>query len=110
LSFFLLYKASRRLHQLEVAPTPSSNSLKTVTRKKLSMSDIQQQIDQELQEARSACDINGTNSPECAAAWDAVEELQAEAAHQRQNNKPKNSLEQYCDDNPEAAECRIYDD
>jgi CP12 domain len=74
------------------------------------MSDIQQKIDEELQEARTACDVKGSTSPECAAAWDAVEELQAEAAHQRQNNKPKNSLEQYCDDNPEAAECRIYDD
>ncbi len=73
------------------------------------MSDIQQKIDQELQEARAVCDTKGGSSPECAAAWDAVEELQAEASHQRQT-KPKNSLEQYCDDNPEAAECRIYDD
>ncbi|NRB06298.1 MAG: hypothetical protein HRU34_02310, partial [Richelia sp.] len=24
--------------------------------------------------------------------------------------KPKNSLEQYCDENPEAAECRVYED
>lgn len=75
----------------------------------ISMSDIQQKIDQELQEARAVCDVKGGTSPECAAAWDAVEELQAEAAHQRQT-KPKNSLEQYCDDNPEAVECRIYDD
>lgn len=73
------------------------------------MSDIQQKIDQELQQARAVCDLKGGTSPECAAAWDAVEELQAEASHQRQT-KPKNSLEQYCDDNPEAAECRIYDD
>lgn len=73
------------------------------------MSDIQQKINEELQEARAVCDVSGGDSPECAAAWDAVEELQAEAAHQRQT-KPKNSLEQYCDDNPEAAECRIYDD
>jgi hypothetical protein len=73
------------------------------------MSDIQQKIDEELQEARAVCDVKGGSSPECAAAWDAVEELQAEASHQRQT-KPKNSLEQYCDDNPEAVECRIYDD
>jgi CP12 domain len=51
----------------------------------------------------------GSNSPECAAAWDAVEELQAEASHQRQE-KPKNSLEKYCDANPEADECRLYED
>ncbi|MFS8120715.1 MAG: Calvin cycle protein CP12, partial [Microcoleus sp.] len=41
--------------------------------------------------------------------WDAVEELQAEASHQKQV-KPKNSLERFCDDNPDAAECRIYDE
>lgn len=73
------------------------------------MSDIQEQIEQERKEARTVCDVNGSNSPECAAAWDAVEELQAEASHQRQV-KPKNSLEKYCDDNPEAAECRVYED
>ncbi|WP_421657861.1 Calvin cycle protein CP12 [Leptothermofonsia sp. ETS-13] len=73
------------------------------------MSDIKAKIEQELAEARAVCDANGSESPKCAAAWDAVEELQAEASHQRQT-KPKNSLEQYCDDNPEAAECRIYDD
>ncbi len=73
------------------------------------MSDIQQKIEEELQQARSVCDVSGSDSAACAAAWDAVEELQAEASHQRQT-KPKNSLEQYCDANPEAAECRIYDD
>ncbi|MDH6060263.1 Calvin cycle protein CP12 [Chrysosporum bergii ANA360D] len=73
------------------------------------MSDIQQTIETEIEQARAVCDISGSNSAECAAAWDAVEELQAEASHQR-NKKPKNSLEQYCDDNPEADECRLYDD
>ncbi|MEO1561578.1 MAG: Calvin cycle protein CP12 [Cyanobacteria bacterium J06632_19] len=73
------------------------------------MSDIKEKIQEELQEARTVCDSSGSNSAECAAAWDAVEELQAEASHQRQS-KPKNSLEQYCDENPEADECRVYDD
>ena len=73
------------------------------------MSDIKEKIDQERQEAREACDLNGATSPECAAAWDAVEELQAAASHQKVE-EPKSSLDQYCDENPEAAECRIYDD
>jgi len=73
------------------------------------MSDIQEKIQQELAEARSVCDVSGSDSPECAAAWDAVEELQAEASHKKQV-KPKTSFEQYCDENPEAAECRLYDD
>ncbi|GAX42195.1 hypothetical protein NIES4075_31950 [Tolypothrix sp. NIES-4075] len=71
-------------------------------------SNIDDQIEQEVEQARTVCDISGNNSAECAAAWDAVEELRAEASHQRQNKK-KNSLEQYCDDNPEAIECRIDD-
>ncbi|WP_341524746.1 Calvin cycle protein CP12 [Nostoc sp. UHCC 0302] len=72
-------------------------------------SDIQGKIQEEVEQARAVCDISGSNSAECAAAWDAVEELQAEASHQR-NKKQKNSLEKYCDDNPEADECRIYED
>lgn len=73
------------------------------------MTNINQQIEQEREQARSVCDTKGENSGECAAAWDAVEELQAEASHKRQV-KPKNSLEQYCDDNPDAAECRLYEE
>lgn len=71
--------------------------------------DIQEKIQEEVEQARTVCDVSGSTSAECAAAWDAVEELQAEASHQRQS-KPKNSLEQYCDDNPEAVECRLYED
>lgn len=75
------------------------------------MSNIQEKIEKELETARETCDTSGATSGECAAAWDAVEELQAEASHQRGSaNQNKNSLEQYCDDNPDAAECRIYDD
>ena len=70
---------------------------------------IQEQIHEEIEQARNVCDVSGGNSAECAAAWDAVEELQAEASHQRQS-KPKNSLEKYCDANPEADECKIYED
>ncbi len=66
-------------------------------------------IEEELEQARSVCDVSGSNSAECAAAWDAVEEMQADASHRRQV-KPKNSLQQYCDDNPDADECRIYED
>lgn len=73
------------------------------------MSNINDQIEKEKEQARTVCSTEGATSEDCAAAWDAVEELQAEASHQR--DKPvKNSLEEYCSDNPEAAECRIYDD
>ncbi len=76
------------------------------------MSDIQQKIQEEVEAARAACDVSGTTSKECAAAWDAVEELQAEASHQKlkQAQTQKNSLQQYCDENPGADECRVYED
>jgi len=73
-------------------------------------SDLQEKIETERSQAREVCDIKGASSGECAAAWDAVEELQAEASHQKQTKKPKNSLERYCDDNPGADECRLYED
>jgi uncharacterized protein YgiB involved in biofilm formation len=72
-------------------------------------SDIQDKIEKEVEEARSVCDISGSNSAECAAAWDAVEELQAAASH-LSKEKPKNCLETYCDANPDADECRLYED
>ncbi|MBZ8182554.1 MAG: Calvin cycle protein CP12 [Oscillatoria sp. PMC 1051.18] len=74
------------------------------------MSNIQEQIEQERQEAKNVCGTQGSESAECAAAWDAVEELQAEAAHQKEKQPKRNSLQQYCDENPEAAECRVYED
>ena len=73
------------------------------------MNDLQQKIEQERDQAREACSLDAT-SPECAAAWDAVEELQAEASHQRQQETPKSELDKFCDgsgggayDRPESA-------
>ncbi|NJL49646.1 MAG: hypothetical protein HC929_22195 [Leptolyngbyaceae cyanobacterium SM2_5_2] len=70
---------------------------------------IKERIQKEVEDARAACDVSGSASQECAAAWDAVEELQAEASHQREQGTEKNSFESYCDSNPEADECRVYD-
>ena len=74
------------------------------------MSNIQDQIEQEREQAKTVCSTSGAESGECAAAWDAVEELQAAASHKRQNRPKKTSLEQYCEDNPDADECRLYDE
>ena len=73
------------------------------------MSDIKEQIQKEVESARETCDVSGSESQECAAAWDAVEELQAEASHRKAKGPAKSSFEQYCDNNPEADECRVYD-
>jgi hypothetical protein len=74
------------------------------------MSNINETIAHDLAEARAICQEKGVDSPECAVAWDNVEEELAEKAHQRADQPQKTSLEQYCDDNPDAAECRLYED
>ncbi|MEL6165808.1 MAG: Calvin cycle protein CP12 [Cyanobacteria bacterium J06641_2] len=72
-------------------------------------SSLETAILEALTEARSTCEVNGSNSSECAVAWDIVEELQAEKSHQKQAAKIKNSLENYCATHPDALECRVYD-
>ncbi len=59
-----------------------------------------------IRDARTACTLQGADSAACAVAWDIVEELQAERSHRAHH---KNSFEIYCEENPDALECRIYD-
>lgn len=73
-----------------------------------SLHEIERALEAALEQARQACTAQGDRSAECATAWDIVEELQTERANLRQR-RPKSSLEQYCNDHPEASECRIYD-
>ena len=70
---------------------------------------LEQEITKAIQEARAICKEKGASSKECAAAWDVVEELQAEAAHQRAKTIQKTAFEEYCEEFPEAAEARVYD-
>lgn len=68
------------------------------------------QIPNAIAEAQKACEEDPTSAP-CAVAWDEVEELTAEAAHQRDREKTSGDpLEKYCADNPESDECRTYED
>ena len=71
---------------------------------------IEDRIEVAREEARAICAEKGATSPECAAAWDEVEELQAAAADKRREKKKVSSLEAYCAENPDALECRIYED
>ena len=71
---------------------------------------IEDRLDAAREEARAVCAAKGATSPECAAAWDEVEELQAAAADKRREKKALNSLEAYCAEHPDAEECRIYED
>ncbi|WP_016950523.1 Calvin cycle protein CP12 [Anabaena sp. PCC 7108] len=87
------------LNEVLAASNTNKNSTKT----------IEQAILEAIAEARSTCDQNGSNSSNCAVAWDIVEELQAEKAHQKQAKHRKTALETYCEMYPDALECLIYD-
>ena len=70
---------------------------------------LEQELQDEIKKARIVCVQKGINSTECAAAWDVVEEIQAEIAHQLAEKPLKTAFEDYCDEYPELAESRIYD-
>ncbi|KAL3679654.1 hypothetical protein R1sor_022610 [Riccia sorocarpa] len=66
-------------------------------------------IDKKVTEANDVC--KGDDTVECVAAWEEVEELSAARAHKKvfiESNK--DPLEKFCDQNPEADECRTYED
>lgn len=70
---------------------------------------IEERIQAAIDEAHAICDQLGASSQECAVAWDVVEELQAESSHQKQT-PAKTPFQAYCEANPDADECRIYED
>jgi hypothetical protein len=70
---------------------------------------IEEAITEAITEARTTCEVDGSNSASCAVAWDTVEELQAEKADQQQAKSKKTSLENYCDSHPASVECLVYD-
>ena len=70
---------------------------------------LDDRIQAALQQARQICAVKGARSKECAEAWDEVEELQAELAHQREKKPEVNYFDLYCQENPDAFEARIYD-
>ena len=45
---------------------------------------LEQTIQTAIEQARTACEIKGNSSSDCAVAWDIVEELQAERSHRLQ--------------------------
>ncbi|MGD1714846.1 CP12 domain-containing protein [Dapis sp. BLCC M172] len=70
---------------------------------------LEGRIQEAIEEARKTCAEKGVTSKECAAAWDVVEELQAEAAHQKAERLNKTAFDEYCEEFPDAAEARNYD-
>ncbi|MBE9169392.1 CBS domain-containing protein [Pleurocapsales cyanobacterium LEGE 06147] len=70
---------------------------------------LKQKIQQAIEDARAICAEKGNTSSDCAVAWDIVEELQAEAAHQQAEKLEKTAFEDYCEEYPEAVEARMYE-
>ncbi|MBD2629385.1 Calvin cycle protein CP12 [Trichormus variabilis] len=89
--------------------TSFNEILAAINSDKNSTKTIEQAILEAIVEARVTCEQNGSNSPNCAVAWDIVEELQAEKAHQKQAKHRKTVLETYCEMYPDALECLVYD-
>ncbi|KAG2597021.1 calvin cycle protein CP12-2, chloroplastic-like [Panicum virgatum] len=70
---------------------------------------ISDKVSESIKKAEETC-ADEKVSGECAAAWDEVEELSAAASHARDKLKDSSDpLENYCKENPETDECRIYD-
>ena len=62
---------------------------------------IQEKIEQKIAEAREICAEQGFASDNCAFAWDVVEDLQAEQAHQRAEELKQTAFDEYCEEHPD---------
>ncbi|GIM08248.1 hypothetical protein Vretimale_12335, partial [Volvox reticuliferus] len=73
--------------------------------------DLSKKVEDAVKDAEEACS-KGT-SQDCAVAWDTVEELSAAVSHKKDAAKAdvtNDPLEKYCQDAPDADECRVYED
>ena len=70
---------------------------------------LEQEIQKAIKNARAICADKGNTDRECFAAWQLVEELQAEAAHQQAKKLEKTALEEYLEEYPEAMEALMLD-
>ena len=70
---------------------------------------LKQRIEQKIADARKICAELGFTSERCAAAWDVVEDLQAEEAHQQAEELKQTAFDEYCEEHPEAKDIGRYD-
>ncbi|MEB3338229.1 MAG: Calvin cycle protein CP12 [Leptolyngbyaceae bacterium] len=70
---------------------------------------LEERIQQATDEAHAVTEKYGADSKEAAVAWDTLEELHAEAGHQRTKNADKTAFTEYCEEFPDAPEARMYD-
>jgi hypothetical protein len=69
---------------------------------------LDSQLKAALEHARRLTAMYGTDKIEVAIAWETVEELQVAKA--RQKDATQSAFARYCANNPEAPECRVYED
>jgi CP12 domain len=97
--------ASSQFGGARVIAAPQARAVMT-----MNLETIQVRIQEEMKKAQEATAKFGKSSKEAAVAWDLVEELEAEASHMKSKQGPVDPLEKYCEDVPEADECRVYED
>ena len=86
----------------------STPEVATATPKVVPAPSLETRLQAALEHARRLTEMRGTADTEVAIAWETVEELQV-ALYRRKQTAPT-CFEQYCADNPDAPECRIYED
>ncbi len=70
---------------------------------------LQPKIEAKIAHARTISAEKGLASEESALAWDLVEELQVQQAHQQQKELGQTAFEEYCAEYPEAKDMQRYD-
>lgn len=75
------------------------------------ISSSEQSLKDSILEAKDACE-GAEGSEECAAAWEEVEGIKAtvEVQNAKLGGGKDDPLEAFCSDNPEADECRVYEE
>ena len=63
---------------------------------------LEKKIEQKIADARKICAERGFASEECAIAWDLVEDLQAEEAHQKTEELRQTAFDEYCEEHPNS--------
>ncbi|MDB9529155.1 Calvin cycle protein CP12 [Oscillatoria sp. CS-180] len=90
-----------------VATNPATCQM-TAPVKTSTKSPLENQLQAALEHARRLTIMNGTNNVQVAIAWETVDELRS--AQSRQRAAVRSAFTRYCMENPEAPECRIYED
>ena len=89
-------------------PSISAPEIATATPQVVPAPSLESRLQAALEHARRLTQMRGTADIEVAIAWETVEELQV-ALYRRKQAAPT-AFAQYCVANPDAPECRVYED